>query len=341
MKKGVLFVLLISFFLLISFGVVHACLNGETRECGSGIGECKKGTQSCINSAWSSCIGSVSPVEEKCFDNLDNNCNGIVDENCNCIEGSERECGSNNLSYDSNSYCKKGRETCLNDNWEDCTGSIGPLATEICNNNIDDNCNGFVDKEEESCKSINASVSCTDRVCNGDEDCTKGLTNKADCGGSCIACVSCKDSILNQDEEKISQNLGNGTISDCGGSCVKCPSCIDKVKNQDEDNVDCGGVCKKCESALDSDGDGLTDEQERKIGTDINLKDTDNDGINDKEDEMPLCPNNYCNEFYGENKENCPEDCGKDVKFNYFAILIVLIPVFLFSVWFLIKKFKR
>ncbi len=331
MKKEAVLV----FLLLVSSIIVYACVSGETKECGSDVGECRKGTQNCVSEVWSSCVGSVGPKEEACFDNLDNNCNGIIDENCNCIEGSERDCGAGNLSYAENSYCKKGKETCVNNAWSNCTGFIGGLVTEVCNNKIDDNCNNLVD---ENCN-LNASSSCSDRVCNGDEDCTKGITSQVDCGGKCIACASCKDGILNQNEEKTKQNIGNGTISDCGGVCIKCPSCSDNIKNQNEDDIDCGGVCKPC--VKDSDGDGLTDVQEGKIGTDINLKDTDEDGINDQEDKMPLCPNGYCNEFYNETKENCPEDCGKEVKFNYWAIFIVLIPVFAFLGWLMFKKFSK
>ncbi len=42
--------------------------------------------------------------------------------------------------------------------------------------------------------------------------------------------------------------------------------------------------CGPEEEPLDSDGDGLTDEEERELGTDPNSADTDGDGLNDGEE---------------------------------------------------------
>ncbi|NTV23240.1 MAG: DUF4215 domain-containing protein [Nanoarchaeota archaeon] len=49
------------------------------RACGSDIGECRKGEQTCSGSSWSSCENEIPPTTEIC-DGKDNNCNGGVDE---------------------------------------------------------------------------------------------------------------------------------------------------------------------------------------------------------------------------------------------------------------------
>jgi hypothetical protein len=69
------------------------CTNGQTISCYTGPaetlnvgGECKAGTQTCVNGQWGACVGEVLPSAEVCGDNLDENCNGQVDEGCETCE---------------------------------------------------------------------------------------------------------------------------------------------------------------------------------------------------------------------------------------------------------------
>jgi len=105
---------------------VKICLSGETKSCGNSIGECEPGTQTCSNYQWGSCVGGVGPVDEIC-DNKDNDCDGQTDESLT------RSC-----SIARYGICAQGSETCTSGNWAGC-----PLPqTEICWNNVDEDCNG-------------------------------------------------------------------------------------------------------------------------------------------------------------------------------------------------------
>lgn len=56
------------------------CADGETRNCGTNVGTCEYGTQTCLNKQWSACSGGVGPAAFETCDGQDNNCNGLVDE---------------------------------------------------------------------------------------------------------------------------------------------------------------------------------------------------------------------------------------------------------------------
>ena len=201
-----------------------ACTSGQTRECGSNIGQCRVGTETCSSSGnWGSCVGAILPSVEEC-DGQDNNCDGQNNENSvcppesvwqcqdgidndgdgfidwpadpgcisntddeapfnapppvmQCTSGQTRECGVSNVGQ-----CRLGTETCSSSGqWGSCTGAILPSVEECdgqdndcdgvnneggvcplppppaaqCNNNLDDDNDGFTDyPSDRGCNSL-------------------------------------------------------------------------------------------------------------------------------------------------------------------------------------------
>jgi hypothetical protein len=116
---------------------------GENRLCGTDVGECVSGIRICTKNVWSDCLSSLGPTPEICDNYKDDDCDGFVDESCsyNCTWGDKRACGPSQ----ERGICKYGVSTCTNGVWDVCIGAIFPTQ-EICNNDLDDDCDGYIDE---------------------------------------------------------------------------------------------------------------------------------------------------------------------------------------------------
>jgi len=142
-------------------GIFCNCTSAQSpRECGTGIGMCQTGLQTCVSGVWQTCTGMVDPRPIICDANTDMNCNGIPDavewntkndkSNCggcgivcsfshagaSCVNGvctmGSCDAGYYDLDGKSSTGCEYGM--CVNTR----------NGVEYCDG-IDNNCDGIVD----------------------------------------------------------------------------------------------------------------------------------------------------------------------------------------------------
>ncbi len=112
-----------------------ACTNGSVRDCGSELGICEFGEESCAGGTWSGeCVGEVTAEPAESCNGLDDDCDGGVDEGD--PDGGDVCGGSSGACTPGIWRCVAGERTCV--------GSSGG-APESCNGE-DDDCDGLTDE---------------------------------------------------------------------------------------------------------------------------------------------------------------------------------------------------
>ena len=268
-----------------------------SRSCGSNVGVCVAGIETCSAGMWMGCTATGGDAE--ICDGIDNDCDGRID-------GMTMACGSDVGS------CRAGRRICIDGMFGNCIGQVTPVM-EICDG-LDNNCNGEVDESDPSLGAscgndtgacMAGSLMCvggvlqcvgavgpSDEICNGiDDDCDgladDGLGVGEACGvdqGLCMpgrnVCVDgmvvCEGEIGPTDE------LCNNLDDDCDGA-------IDEMLPM---GIACGSEEGLCMLGMLSciDGREVCAGEVPPSSETCDCEDNDCDGSVDEEGSSPICP---------------------------------------------------
>jgi hypothetical protein len=129
-----------------------------------GVGICVGGTATCnsLGTALGPCTGEVTPQQETCLDDLDDDCDGKTNEDgpgCVCTPNAAQSCYDGPAGTEGVGICLGGTATCngLGTVLGPCMGEVLPQP-ETCGDLLDEDCDGLT---EEGCTCVpGTSVSC-------------------------------------------------------------------------------------------------------------------------------------------------------------------------------------
>jgi len=142
------------------------CDAGKTESCATGqLGACSVGTKTCgQNSAWGGCVSDIKSVAENCTNGIDDDCDGLVDGADPGCQGAVAgaECTTYYNDSDADGYGVTDDSKCLTNpsddynttqsgDCDDNKAEVKPGIAEVCNNQIDDNCDGATDCADSNC----------------------------------------------------------------------------------------------------------------------------------------------------------------------------------------------
>lgn len=207
------------------------CQPGETKPCGPSqeVGECRFGTQACVDGAWAECEGAVLARVRDCTSPLDNDCDGVrddtMDEACVCVPGTTEACGEN-PGKDGNGPCTAGSRECEpkadSGVWGPCVGAVPPQLKDRCDTAEDDSdCDG----------EPNGGCTC---VLGEKKTCSQVHASKGVCAALQLTCVSSGNwpSAANCESDQAEVCASDGKDEDCDGQVNEGCACTNGMEQK-------------------------------------------------------------------------------------------------------------
>jgi hypothetical protein len=213
---------------------------------------CSAATFSCVCNSPEAATG-----EQTCDDGIDNDCNGYID--CKDLNCNAKTCGPFGKKCNTTA---NGTGSCL------CPGG----TVEICNDNIDNNCDGLADCADPTCRP--ATVAGVGKDCatgfplgggakcdfSGQCVCPGGQSRETSCGdgadNDCNGYTDCKDLACNGQSCTLPGKVGTvcKTVANGNGNCA-CPPTAPTAANP----AGSDGTFEICSDGIDNNCDGLID----------------------------------------------------------------------------------
>lgn len=244
-----------------AFGPVPAiCDNGAERACGSDVGECSLGTQTCSGGNWGGCEGSVGPGAEICSDGKDNDCDGTIDNPRLWYADIDSDgfVDMNNVVEDCAPPAGYFPETEFD--CDDSNAAIHPGAVEICDTR-DNDCDGMIDNNVVGEGAItyywdndgDGYGGLFDQITSCDPLGGNWVTNLDDCNDEDPAVYIV--TTWYQDNDADGFGAAGVPFDNCGqpgGFVANSNDCNDNAATSNPDGVEvCDGVDNNCDGAID------------------------------------------------------------------------------------------
>ncbi len=233
-----------------------ACTEGQTKPCGTDVGECARGTQRCVAGVFGECEGEVGPAAEQC-DGKDNDCDGETDEELAAAPACEKQLG----------VCQGATQACVDGGY---VGGCGAAEYGADYQAVEERCDGKDnDCDGESDEGVGGGACPAQGLCAGfQRACTQGAPGLCLAPGYEPTEVSC-DGVDNDcdgstDEDLVSANACGLQQGVCAGSFARCAagayettcSAASYGPDFEASEATCDGKDNDCDGVTDRASDG-------------------------------------------------------------------------------------
>jgi hypothetical protein len=178
------------------------------------VGACRAGKHKCNpDGTFAMCVGATGKHPDLCTGGGDLDCDGIPNNGptCSCSNGFTQSCGPAQAI----GICKFGSTSCVSGTFSACTGAILAKPRD-CTSALDNDCNGYVDRDEPGCKCDGSVAPGTPRAC--------ATTLSGVCGPGTQTCIVSPVSALwgscagNVNPATVVRNCNGTADADCNGT---------------------------------------------------------------------------------------------------------------------------